>query len=242
MPIQYPVIVTVRDRLTPLRGLLDWLEAAGQREIWLCDNASTWPAMVEYLATTRHRVVRNGANLGHRAPWLSGLVAELGDERHFVVTDPDVVPDEGCPLDALDVFAETLRRHPGIDKMGCSLRIDDLPDHFTHKADVVAWESQFWTRPHPSGHYDAPIDTTFALYRPGRDHRNSSALRAAPPYRARHLPWYADSAHPTEEDAYYDAHSDRIITNWNGPRLAATVRVQLERLRGGGTVTPGATS
>lgn len=71
---QYPVIITVRDRLSCLRQLLNWLEGAEQHEIWLCDNASTFPPLVEFLKTTKHNVVYNNFNLGHRAPWLSGLV------------------------------------------------------------------------------------------------------------------------------------------------------------------------
>ena len=48
---QYPVIITVRDRITYLKKLLLWLENAGQHEIWLCDNASTYPPLVEFLKT-----------------------------------------------------------------------------------------------------------------------------------------------------------------------------------------------
>ena len=65
---QYPVIITVRDRLTYLKQLVEWLESVGQNEIWLCDNASTYPPLVEFLKSTKHNVVRNGYNLGHRAP------------------------------------------------------------------------------------------------------------------------------------------------------------------------------
>lgn len=78
---QYPVIITVRDRLSYLRQLIDWLESFGQNEIWLCDNDSTYPPMVDFLRTTTHHVVFNKFNLGHRAPWLSGLVPQLGNEK-----------------------------------------------------------------------------------------------------------------------------------------------------------------
>ncbi|NCV87886.1 MAG: hypothetical protein EBW14_18965, partial [Oxalobacteraceae bacterium] len=142
---QYPVIITVRDRLSPLIALLDWLDGVGQHDIWLCDNASTYEPMVKFLANTSHRVVHNGRNLGHRAPWLSGLVAELGADRPFIISDPDVVPCETCPHDALDYFAETLRVHHDLDKVGFSLRLDDLPAHFKHRDSVIAWERQFWT-------------------------------------------------------------------------------------------------
>lgn len=229
MTEQFPIIITVRDRLGPLLQLIRWLETARQHDIWLCDNASTYPPMVRYLETTRYHVVRNGTNLGHRSPWLSGLVPELGHDRFFVVTDPDVVPTDLCPLDALAFFKETLCEHPEIDKVGFSLKIDDLPDHYEHKQSVIAWESQFWKQPVFGRFYRAPIDTTFAVYRPGLGH-GPHHLRSAPPYEARHLPWYQDSAHPSEEDRYYASHADTTITNWNDRRIPANVRAKLRYL------------
>lgn len=161
---------------------------------------------------------------------LSGLAAELGADRPFVVTDPDVVPCETCPLDALDYFAETLRVHHDMDKVGFSLRIDDLPAHFAHRESVVAWERQFWTNHFKPGFFFAPIDTTFAVYRPGLGHQNSRSLRSQPPYEARHLPWYEDSANPTVEHSYYVAHADRLVSNWNSERIPANVRAKLRHL------------
>ncbi|MFM9122748.1 MAG: hypothetical protein ACKOQX_07760, partial [Actinomycetota bacterium] len=70
-----------------------------------------------------------------------------------------------------------------------------------------------------------------AMYRPGGGHLNGNSLRSAPPYVARHLPWYQDLSNLSPEDAYYIEHSDRLITNWNSEKLPATVRAQLTRLR-----------
>ena len=230
MKRQYPVIITVRDRLLSLTKLLAWLDDVGQHDIWLCDNASTYEPMVKFLANTTLRVVRNDQNLGHRAPWLSGLVAELGADKPFVVTDPDVVPCETCPQDALDYFAETLGMHSDLDKVGFSLRIDDLPAHFAHRDSVVEWERQFWTNQFKPGFYFAPIDTTFAVYRPGLGHQNGRSLRSQPPYEARHMPWYENSSQPTEEHAYYVEHADRLVSNWNSDRVPANVRAKLQHL------------
>jgi hypothetical protein len=60
---QFPVIINVRDRLEPVRDLITWLEQQGQENIWLCDNDSTYPPMVEFLRSTRHHVRLNGLNL-----------------------------------------------------------------------------------------------------------------------------------------------------------------------------------
>jgi len=228
---QYPVVINVRDRLSPLVDLVNWLERIGQNNIWLCDNASTYPPLVQYLEASPHHVVRNGTNLGHRAPWLSGLVTELGLDQHFIVTDPDVVPSEECPDDVLEVFRNTLDENPEFDKVGFSLRLDDLPATYAHRNDVTLWESQFWRNIHKSGMYVAEIDTTFAMYRPGEHHQNNRCLRSAPPYTARHMPWYQNSAEPTEEQSYYVQHADALIINWDHAVLPASLRAHLQLLR-----------
>ena len=212
---QFPVIINVRDRLDPLRQLVEWLQAAGQQELYLLDNASTYPPLLEWLDQTRHTVVRSERNFGHRGPWLSGLVPRLGHDRCFVVTDPDVVPDEDCPLDALQHFRALFDEVPIVDKVGFGLRIDDLPDHNEHKAQIIAWEHRFWEREVVPDAYGAAIDTTFALYRPGRGHWYLNSLRTGPPYVARHLSWYIDSANLSEEQRYYRQHADPLTSNWD---------------------------
>jgi hypothetical protein len=228
---QFPIIINVRDRVEPLKLLVEWLETVGQSNIWFCDNASTYPPLLQYLENTKYKVIRNELNLGHRGPWLSGLVTELGEETAFVVTDPDVIPVETCPRDALDFFHNTLRDFPEVDKVGFSLRIDDIPNHYAHRSDVILWESQFWKDIHPSGFYNAEIDTTFALYRAGEGHQNNRALRSPIPYTAIHYPWYQNSQSPTAEQTYYVEHADSLIINWDKKVLPASLRAHLEILR-----------
>jgi hypothetical protein len=228
---QYPIIINVRDRVSHLTLLVAWLEAHGQENIWLCDNASTYPPLVEYLKASPHHVRYNDINLGHRAPWLSGLVFELGHNTPFIVTDPDVVPSEDCPSDVFDVFERALNTHRDIDKVGFSLRIDDLPPHYAHADAVVKWETQWWRNERFPGFYFSPIDTTFAMYRPGEGHLNHKSLRTAPPYSARHMPWYENSSLHDEEREYYLAHADSLVVNWDAKVLPANLRAQLIQMR-----------
>ena len=214
-----PIVIIVRDRLEPLHQLVTWLEHAGLHDLVLVDNASTYPPLVAWLDECRYRVVRLPNNLGHRSPWIAGVIAEVGYDRPFVVTDPDVVPDDGCPLDALDHFRALLDANPDIDKVGFGLRIDDLPTHYALADEVRRWEARYWTDEIAPGVYRAAIDTTFALYRPGRWHRLDASLRTGPPYVARHLPWYADSANPTDEERYYYDHLDPSVNTWDQGRL-----------------------
>lgn len=228
----YPVIINVRDRLHGLRELVEWLERAGNAEIWLLDNGSTYQPVLDYLAESPHHVRRLDGNLWHTAPWLCGLVPELNRDRPIVVSDPDVVPDDDCPLDALDHFAAVLEAHPEVDKVGFGLRIDDLPDCYAHREAVIAWESRFWTDEVAPGLYRAPIDTTFAMTRPRVGYRLHPSLRTGAPYVARHLGWYEDSAHPSDELLHYRAHADPLTTNWEGERAPAQkLKALLDRLR-----------
>jgi hypothetical protein len=213
-----PIVIIVRDRLEPLQQLVNWLERAGLHDVVLVDNASTYPPLVAWLDECSYRVVRLPHNLGHRAPWIAGVIAEVGYDRHFVVTDPDVVPDDACPLDALDHFRTLLDAHPDIDKVGFGLRIDDLPAHYALADEVRRWEARYWTDEIAPGVYRAAIDTTFALYRPGRWHRLDAALRTGPPYVARHIPWYANTASPTDEERYYHDHLDPSVNTWDQGR------------------------
>ncbi|CAB4769115.1 unannotated protein [freshwater metagenome] len=215
-PLDLPVFVICRDRLEGLTRLVQWLERAGHRHIILVDNDSTYPPLVEYLAVSHHRVEYLGDNLGHRSPWSSGLIAKVASDTAYIVTDPDVVPTEECPLDVAAYLHGILDRYPGYVKAGLGLRIDDLPTHYMNRADVIAWEAQFWQRRLHRGVYRASTDTTFAVYRAGTIEWPGvwPAIRTGEPYVARHLPWYNDSAAPSEEDAFYEARARVDVSNW----------------------------
>jgi hypothetical protein len=111
------------------------------------------------------------------------------------------------------------------------LRIDDIPDHYAHATEVVKWESQWWLDERFPGFFYSPIDTTFAMYRPGEGHLNHRSLRSAPPYVARHMPWYENSTIANDELEYYLAHADSLIINWDAKVLPANLRAQLNNMR-----------
>ncbi len=208
-----PVVINNHDRLTPLRLLIDWLERAGMRNIIVLDNASTYPPLLDYYRSLSHRVVYE-ANLGPYALWHSALWREVRDD-YYIYTDSDVVPTDDCPKDAVAFLHDALQRHLPYHKAGLGLRIDDLPESYAKKSDVIEWESQYWQHPLGGDIYLARVDTTFALYRPWASGGWwARALRSGGNYVAKHLPWYEDSAHPTEEDRYYAAHARRGASTW----------------------------
>jgi hypothetical protein len=214
---QVPVFINCRDRVTPLLPLLDYLERAGCEQVYLLDNDSTYPPLLEYYEQTPHNVIRLGENRRHKSFWESGLLEELGVRGQYVFSDPDLIPIEECPLDAIGYFAEVLERYPAYPKAGFGLKIDDLPDHFGMKADVIAWESRFWHRLIAPRLYEAPIDTTFALYR-SAEHAPRFAIRTGFPYLVRHTTWYLDSENLPEEHRYYIERAR--ATSWSRESMA----------------------
>ena len=57
-------------------------------------------------------------------------------------------------------------KYPAKEKAGVALKIDDLPDHYSHKQEAINNEKIFWEKQLEKDVYDAPVDTTLALYRP----------------------------------------------------------------------------
>lgn len=203
------------NRLTPLRAMVNRLTEMGAGKIVVVDNASTYPPLIDYLAEIESsiEVLRMRKNLGH------GIMRRLFDDKAmrarfgmhihpYVYSDCDIVPTEDCPRDFIRVLLAAMTRW-GASKAGLGLKIDDLPACFEARDRLIGWESQFWQRPIEDEGlgitlYLAPIDTTLAVRRanshPGW---SSNAIRTGPPYLARHLPWYSDTAHPTEEELFY---------------------------------------
>jgi hypothetical protein len=185
---EIPVVINNFNRLESLRALIAWLESAGMKNIVVIDNGSTFPPLLSYYSTLCHEVVRE-ANLGPLALWACTSLWRRVRNDYYIYSDSDVVPDACCPAATIQFLFDTLRRHPLIEKVGLGLRIDDLPDHYANKADVIRWEQRYWKRPVSAYLYKAKVDTTFAMYRP----RTMGgwwlrSLRTGKPYVARHIP------------------------------------------------------
>ncbi len=217
---EIPIFINSRDLVTPLRRLVTWLLEAGYARIFILDNASTYPPLLEYYAAVDKdvTVLPLGANVGHKAIWDLDIVAGLGISTPYVYTDPDIVPLQECPSHVLEYFLEILRAFPKKTKVGFGLMISDLPDHYRWKQRVIVWESQFWEKRITPTLYDAAIDTTFALYRSGSGY-DLSGIRTGFPYMARHTPWYTDTGQPSAEQLFYQQRAKPGTNHWSGADL-----------------------
>jgi len=206
----------------------------------MVDNKSTFEPLLEYYEQTPYEVVRLGVNLGPQAIWSADILGSISHDGPYVLTDSDVVPDENAPFDAIERFGDLLTRYLDVDKVGFGLRIDDLPDPYRFRSEVVDWEKQFWEDEVEPGVFRADLDTTFALYRPTVRSHTFSALRTGFPYVARHIPWYVNSSRPSEEDEYYRRHADLTMTNWNADELPPELVSAIEHHRSRRAGAPGA--
>jgi hypothetical protein len=210
-----PIIINNRNRLTYLHQLIENLESRGYSNIYIIDNNSSYPPLLEYYKQCQYKVYRLDRNVGYLALWKTDIYKTFIKD-FYVYTDSDVVPIEECPDDFMKLFLTTLKKYKFAEKVGFSLKIDDLPDCFSRKNEVLEWEKQFYEKKIDDLLYLAPIDTTFALYRPfvKKEVKHSHQIfRTAYPYSARHLPWYLDSNDLPYEERYYNENSS-TSTHW----------------------------
>lgn len=213
-----PVFVISYNRLDYLLLLISWLERAGFKNINIIDNKSTYQKLIDYFSICPHKVHRMEKNYGHLVLWDSKKFDEIIDNYNFILTDCDILPVEECPHDIVDYFMRILNKYTNFTKVGLSLKIDDIPDCYAFKNQVLEKEKDFWLHPLETGLYQAAIDTTLALYRPGivpKDPRWWRSIRTASPYEARHLPWYSDTKNPSEEDLNYQKNVAEMSSYWS---------------------------
>lgn len=211
-----PIIINNYNRLTTTVKLIYALEKRGYKNIHILDNQSTYPPLLEYYSKTSYKVHYLKKNYGAKALWKSGLWWEFINS-YYVYTDSDVVPVDECPDDFIEYFYALLKKYPQVHKVGFSLKIDDLPDYYKNKKEVIDWEKKFYTKLKEENVFVAPIDTTLALYRPyskrGSRDGSSEMLRTGFPYQLKHLPWYLDDNNLSEEDIYY-INTTSQATHW----------------------------
>jgi hypothetical protein len=209
-----PIFVNCRDRVDDLRRLVAWLERAGHQRITLIDNDSSYQPLLDYYRDTPHEVFYLDTNLGSRALWLSGTLSKrLGE--HYVYTDPDVVPIDECPYDAITRLREVLDCYSHR-KAGLGLYLTDVPPFQS-----MQWERSLVAANRLAGKlgdvqlFDSLVDTTLALYKPLRYNELRSlqtggsglhAIRTGYPMQMRHMPWYRLGS-PTAEERFYLARA-----------------------------------
>lgn len=213
---EVPVIINNRNRFTFLKLMVDQLQSFGYKNIYILDNDSSYPLLLEYYKTVNAKVIFLKQNVGYKALWETDVFEQFKD-NYYVYSDPDILLQQECPKDFVYYLYKYLNKYPGKEKAGVALKIDDLPEHYKLKNDVLKWELGNWENVLSENVYDALVDTTLALYKPLAygNAEECSAIRVGGKLAASHLPWYADTNHATEEELYYKNHAKATSSYWS---------------------------
>jgi arginine deiminase len=196
-----------------LQRLIDWLQNAGYRNIYILDNDSTYPELLNYYTVLEQqgiKVVRLGMNCGHTAIWSSGILEQLNIKTPYVYTDSDIVPIERCPNDIVRKLLEVLRRYRFLAKAGPGIYCENIT--CKNAEQVKAHQKQFYCHPIEPNLYFGAIDTTFALYRNIRFYTLAESARTTGDAMIYHLPWHLDYDNLSEDEQYYIEHANSSAT------------------------------
>ena len=213
-----PIIINNRNRLTFLKNMIDTLNSKGYHNIFIIDNNSNYKPLMEYYNTLPYKIFRLKENVGFLSLWQTDIYKEF-ENNYFVYSDSDVVPIKECPDDFLQFFLDRMKEDKKIMKIGLGLKIDDLPDYFANKKEVISWESTYNSKSVDNHFYLANVDTTFALYRPYMSGGASrlKMYRSKAPIEAYHMPWYNDSDNLSEEEIFYITNA-KTSTHWTSKK------------------------
>ena len=208
--VDVTVIINNRDLLEwPRKMCADIERMHGLREIIILDNGTTNRAVLQWYKDCPHKVIFL-ENLGHTAPWDSGVI-DLIDTDLYVVSDPDLDLG-GVPADTLVHLANILRAFPALGKVGLSLESRGIPMDSPYFEHVNNYEKLMLERGVIQNLFvNAPVDTTFAIYdRRFLNRYEICGVRALAPYVARHIPWHI--VEPDAEFRYYLDHANSSST------------------------------
>ena len=171
------------------------------------DMDSTFTPMVKYLENLNSDkiIVEKLENIGPRLLWSHSRFVHSINNNGFFLTDGDIDLSETSNM----VFDELVRislKYKYFKKVGCALRIDNLPIYLNKSRDIIDSEIDNWSeyRSIAQNAVLAPIDTTLAFY-PSytQDFYHWPAVRLSGKNSIMHKPWYVDYENLTPEEAYY---------------------------------------
>lgn len=210
-PKKTPVIIINYNQLFYLKQQIDFYLSRGFKNIVVIDNKSTYSPLLEYYETIKDKVTieYQAKNAGHLVFFKSPELQKKYTQGYYIITDADIVPNHKLPENFMNILIKKLFKYSGrITKIGFALRLDDIPDSYPLKENVLNWESQFWQKEAEKDMYFADIDTTFALYTPNyvpdpNKRVFMNAIRMAGNFTSKHGGWYLDMNHLTDEQRFY---------------------------------------
>jgi hypothetical protein len=217
-PKNCKVVINNRNRLTTTKNMVEkLLELNPDEQIIIIDNGSTYPPLLNWYKSINVDV-RFFGNEGHLALWATKIDKELGE--YFVYTDSDIILPDEFPTEWKLIMFNLIRWYSGIyDKIALAIHIDDLPEHYRYKNQVIRNEGRWWLEKYDTEMldylYKADTDTTFAMMRNFGDNCYKSLRLGRPDMMCRHHGWYLDLDNLDEEEKYYLDHLENKTTQYS---------------------------
>ncbi|QCX53433.1 glycosyltransferase family 2 protein [Elizabethkingia sp. JS20170427COW] len=213
-PLSIPIIIINYNQLYYLKKQVEFYIKRRFEKIIIIDNASTFPPLLDYYKQIQNKVTIEymDENKGHMVFFQNKTLQKKYGKGYYVISDPDIIPNKNLPENFMSILIKKLDLYfRAANKIGFALNIDDIPDYYPLKENVIKWESQFWKHQFEKNIYKADIDTTFALYKPFypsifQNLKFVSGFRIAGDFTAKHGGWYIDKDNMTEENKYYFEH------------------------------------
>ncbi|RYE55124.1 MAG: glycosyltransferase family 2 protein [Sphingobacteriales bacterium] len=215
--VETPIFINNRNHYTYLRDLIEWLDKNGFTNYYVVDNDSAYPPLLDYYENQlKGRVIFLHRNVGHLSFWKEGLIKRVKNS-FYIYTDSDILPVlESNPAFISDLY-DAFKKYSFALKAGSAIKIDDLPDCYSPREDVVAHEKIFWKHKLDENVYHSTVDTTLALYLPNfiwnANYHWDKHIRVAGHCLIRHQPWYLNTDEINEEQLYYRNHA-ATATHW----------------------------
>jgi hypothetical protein len=213
---QIPIVLNNFNRVTLLKGMINDLQNRGYRNIHILDNQSTYPPLLQFYKELQEgnqvTIKYLDRNYIQNALWDCGYNLQFCGRYNWIVySDSDLELNGLLPENFIDTLINKATQW-GFKKAGFALKIDDLPDTLWGNTNRE-WEAKYWVDKLEENVYNAKIDTTFAVIRPG-DGLLFDAIRLAGDFTARHIPWYLDLTNlDNVEEKYYLAQSHDYSTS-----------------------------
>lgn len=206
--INYPIILTNMNRFGTCKKMVDDLfNLNGNSRITIIDNASTYPPLLKWYdeIKTDVAIIRNPENLGPWTFFYGGNFSSVPDE-YYIYSDADLELNPKMPYNWQEIMLENINKYSR--KASLVLRLDDIPDSYEFKSNIINHQSVCWYDSGTPDLYRAITDMTFSMDKKSNGHRYES-MRLGGDFACRHIPWYIDFNNISEEEIYYLEHINR---------------------------------
>jgi len=206
------IVINNRNRLSTTKKLVDDLLYRDSTNIIIIDNESSYQPLLEWYKTLPSNIrILYSLNYGHHALFQSNVLNDIPEEWCFY-TDADIQLNPNMPKDYQQIMFNLAHQY-NYKKIGLALQIDDLPDHYALKEQVIRNESHWWENKIIENVYRADTDTTFCLI---KKCDQFDSLRIAGDFTAKHMPWYLDLDNLSDEEQYYNNNlGERTLTQYS---------------------------